>query len=159
MVTAWIPAQPVPVAMGPLAFAKPLGVFELVKDIEFNKFDTSYDRRVAEAFKAGNVAVEDGAFDIGEVSFHHNRSFHTAARNRTRQSRVVLASTYFADGATDTRSTNNGVGRLGEIHPRRRAGRRGGKRDEPGVLAVWRAKKMSDTFQRSCEHWSEESRL
>jgi hypothetical protein len=50
-------------------------------------------------FKAGNVAVEDGAFDIGEVSFHHNKSFHTAARNRTRQSRIVLASTYFADGA------------------------------------------------------------
>jgi len=99
VVTAWIPAQPVPVAMGPLSFAKPLGVFELVKDIEFNKFDTSYDRRVAEAFEASNVAVENGAFDIGEVSFHHNRSFHTAARNRTRQSRVVLASTYFADGA------------------------------------------------------------
>jgi len=99
VVTAWIPAQPVPVAMGPLSFAKPLGVFELVKDIEFNKFDTSYDRRVAEAFEASNVVVENGAFDIGEVSFHHNRSFHTAARNRTRQSRVVLASTYFADGA------------------------------------------------------------
>ena len=99
VVTAWIPAQPVPVAMGPLSFAKPLDVFELVKDIEFNKFDTSYDRRVAEAFEASNVAIEDGAFDIGEVSFHHNRSFHTAARNRTRQSRVVLASTYFADGA------------------------------------------------------------
>jgi len=82
VVTAWIPAQPVPVAMGPLSFAKPLGVFELVKDIEFNKFDTSYDRRVAEAFEASNVAVENGAFDIGEVSFHHNRSFHTAARNR-----------------------------------------------------------------------------
>lgn len=99
VVTAWIPAQPVPVAMGPLSFAKPLDVFELVKDIEFNKFDTSYDRRVAEAFEARNVAIEDGAFDIGEVSFHHNRSFHTAACNRTRQSRVVLASTYFVDGA------------------------------------------------------------
>ena len=105
MVTAWIPAQPVPVAMGPLAFAKPLGVFELVKDIEFNKFDTSYDRRVAEAFEAGNVAVEDGAFDIGEVSFHHNRSFHTAARNRTRQSRVVLGQ-YVLRGWGDGYSIN-----------------------------------------------------
>ncbi|MFL2687208.1 MAG: phytanoyl-CoA dioxygenase family protein [Alphaproteobacteria bacterium] len=99
VVTAWIPAQPTSVEMGPLSFAKPLGVFELVKNIEFNKFDTSYDRRVAEVFRVNNVAFEDGAFDIGEVSFHHNRSFHTAGGNRTRQSRVVLASTYFGDGA------------------------------------------------------------
>ncbi|MFT5509226.1 MAG: hypothetical protein ACI89J_002307 [Hyphomicrobiaceae bacterium] len=99
VVTAWIPAQPIPVAMGPLAFAKPLSVFELVKDIEFNKFDTSYDRQVAEVFAANNVAVEDGPFAMGEVSFHHNLSFHTAAGNRTTQSRIVLANTFFADGA------------------------------------------------------------
>lgn len=99
VVTAWIPAQPIPVAMGPLAFAKPLSVFELVKDIEFNKFDTSYDRQVAEAFAANNVTVEDGPFAVGEISFHHNLSFHTAAGNRTTQSRIVLANTFYADGA------------------------------------------------------------
>ena len=99
VVTAWIPAQPIPITMGPLAFAKPLGVFNLVKNIEFNKFDTSYDRQISGVFNANKVAIEDGAFDIGEVSFHHNRSFHTAERNQTRQSRVVLANTYFADGA------------------------------------------------------------
>ncbi|CAN0498985.1 unnamed protein product [Laminaria digitata] len=99
VVTAWIPAQPIPVEMGPLAFAKPLGVFDYVKNIAFNKFDTSYDRQVAEAFRSNNVAIEDGAFAMGEVSFHHNLSFHTAAANRTTQSRVVLANTYFADGA------------------------------------------------------------
>lgn len=99
VVTAWMPAQPIPVDMGPLSFAKPLSVFELVKDIEFNKFDTSYDRRITEIFNGKNVTIEDGAFDIGEVSFHHNRSFHTAAANRTCQSRIVLASTYFVDGA------------------------------------------------------------
>jgi hypothetical protein len=99
VVTAWIPAQPIPVEMGPLAFAKPLGVFEYVRDIAFNKFDTSYDRQVAEAFQSNNVEVEDGGFAMGEVSFHHNLSFHTAAGNRTTQGRVVLANTYFADGA------------------------------------------------------------
>ncbi len=99
VVTAWIPAQPIPIEMGPLSFAKPLSVFELVKDIEFNKFDTSYDRRIAEVFKANDVVVEDGPFELGEVSFHHNLSFHTAASNRTRQSRIVLANTYYADGA------------------------------------------------------------
>ncbi|MGB5831009.1 MAG: phytanoyl-CoA dioxygenase family protein [Thiohalocapsa sp.] len=99
VVTAWIPAQPIPTAMGPLAFAKPIGVHELVADIPFNKFDTSYDRRVAEAFRRNTVAVENGPFELGEVSFHHNLSFHTADPNRTRRSRIVLANTYFADGA------------------------------------------------------------
>lgn len=99
VVTAWIPAQPIPVEMGPLAFAKPLSVFELVEQVEFNKFNTSYDRQIAEIFKANNVAVEAGPFALGEVSFHHNKNFHTAASNRTTQSRVVLANTYYADGA------------------------------------------------------------
>lgn len=99
VVTAWVPAQPIPVAMGPLAFAKPIDVYKLVESIEFNKVDTSYDRRVADIFRQHDVAVEDGSFDIGEVSFHHNLSFHTAAANRTQRSRIVLANTYYADGA------------------------------------------------------------
>jgi ectoine hydroxylase-related dioxygenase (phytanoyl-CoA dioxygenase family) len=36
---------------------------------------------------------------MGEVSFHHNRCFHTAAGNRTTRGRIVLANTFFADGA------------------------------------------------------------
>jgi hypothetical protein len=99
VVTAWIPAQPIPTVMGPLAFATPLSIFEHVKDIDFNKFDTSYDKQIAEVFKSNNITIEDSPFAMGEVSFHHNRSFHTAGRNKTTRSRVVLANTYFADGA------------------------------------------------------------
>jgi hypothetical protein len=99
VVTAWIPAQPVPAAMGPLTFAKPLNIFELVKNISFNKYDTSYDKKVAETFEKNNVEIDSEPFAMGEASFHHNLSFHTAAGNRTTQSRVVLANTYFADGA------------------------------------------------------------
>ena len=99
VVTAWIPAQPIPAAMGPLAFARPMSAYKLVENIEFNKFDKSYDRRVSDAFRANNVAVDDAPFELGEVSFHHNLSFHTASANRTRQSRIVLANTYYADGA------------------------------------------------------------
>ena len=99
VVTAWIPAQPIPNAMGPLAFAKPLSIFDLVKDIHFNKFDTSYDKQIAAVFKSNNVAVEDSPFAMGEVSFHHNRSFHTAGKNNTTRTRIVLANTFFADGA------------------------------------------------------------
>ena len=99
VVTAWIPAQPIPAAMGPLAFAKPLSIFDLVKDIHFNKFDTSYDKQIAAVFMSNNVPVEDSPFAMGEVSFHHNRSFHTAGRNKTTRTRIVLANTFFADGA------------------------------------------------------------
>ena len=99
VVTAWIPAQPIPVLMGPLAFAKPLSVFDLVKNINFNKFDTSYDKLVNRTFELNNVSIENKAFAMGEVSFHHNRSFHTASGNKTSRMRVVLANTYFADGS------------------------------------------------------------
>ena len=99
VVTAWIPAQQTPIEMGPLAFAKPLSVYKYVQNINFNKLDTSYDKNISKAFKANKVIIEDGPFEIGEVSFHHNLSFHNAAGNYTNKTRVVLANTYFADGA------------------------------------------------------------
>lgn len=99
VVTAWAPAQPIPLEMGPLAFAYPLDVHELVNAVTFEKTGTGYDRGVAEVFARNGVAVDETPFELGEVSFHHNLNFHTAARNRTDRSRVVLANTYYADGA------------------------------------------------------------
>lgn len=99
VVTAWIAAQPIPVAMGPLAFAWPIDAHRLVNDVPFNKTDTSYDRHVAQLFRDHAVAIDESPFALGEVSFHHNLNFHTAGPNRTTQSRIVLANTFFADGA------------------------------------------------------------
>ena len=99
VVTAWAPAQAIPMAMGPLAFAKPIDVYKLVEAVAFDKSNTSYDRKVAEVFRDNNVAVDDSPFELGEVSFHHNLSFHTAKGNHTTRSRVILANTYYADGA------------------------------------------------------------
>ncbi|MEM7525717.1 MAG: phytanoyl-CoA dioxygenase family protein [Pseudomonadota bacterium] len=99
VVTAWAPAQPLSLAMGPLAFAHPITVHELVDAVAFEKSGVNYDRGVAEIFARNAVAVDETPFEIGEVSFHHNLSFHTAARNRTDQSRIVMANTYYADGA------------------------------------------------------------
>lgn len=99
VVTAWIPAQPIPLAMGPLAFAGPMDAYRIVEAVEFNKVDTSYDRKVAEVFRENGIRVDETPFEIGEVSFHHNLNFHTAARNRTTQSRIVLANTFYVDGA------------------------------------------------------------
>ncbi len=99
VVTAWIPAQPIPVDMGPLAFAVDIDAHRLVGHVPFTKTDTSYDRRISEILGERGVPVDDGAFALGEVSFHHNLCFHTAGPNRTQRSRLVLANTYFADGS------------------------------------------------------------
>ncbi len=99
VVTAWVPAQPTPIEMGPLSFAYPLSVHELVNAVTFEKTGTGYDRGVSEVFSKNNVNVNETAFELGEVSFHHNLNFHTASRNRTNRSRVALANTYYRDGA------------------------------------------------------------
>ena len=46
VVTAWVPAQPTPLEMGPLSFAYPLSVHELVNAVKFEKTGTGYDRGV-----------------------------------------------------------------------------------------------------------------
>lgn len=97
--TVWIPLQEIPDSMGPLGFACGMENVELVADIEFNKFDTSYDRKVMERFRERSIRVVSTHFDLGEISFHHNFSFHTAGPNRTTTPRMVLANTYFASGA------------------------------------------------------------
>ena len=50
VVTAWVPAQPTPIEMGPLSFAYPLDVHKLVNAVTFEKTGTGYDRGVSEVF-------------------------------------------------------------------------------------------------------------
>jgi hypothetical protein len=99
VVTVWMPLQPTPREMGPLAFARGIESWRRVADLPFSKFDDSYDRGIATALRDGGVAVEDGPFELGEVSFHHTRSVHTAGPNRSSMARVALAITYIEDGA------------------------------------------------------------
>ena len=99
VVTVWVPLQPTPRAMGPLAFARGIEAWRRVAELPFSKFDDSYDRGIAEALREGGVAVDDGPFELGEVSFHHTRSLHTAGPNRTQLARMALATTYLEDGA------------------------------------------------------------
>ena len=99
VVTAWAPAQPIPLEMGPLSFAYPLDVHKIVNAVTFEKTGTGYDRGVSEVFSRNQVAVNETPFELGEVSFHHNLNFHTASRNYTSRSRIALANTYYKDGA------------------------------------------------------------
>jgi hypothetical protein len=84
--------------MGPPAYDRGADTWRLVADVEFDKHGTSYDRRVSELFRDHAVAVEDGPFAAGEMSVHSAHCFHTADADRTTVSRMVLATTYFADG-------------------------------------------------------------
>lgn len=97
--TVWIPLQAIPSNMGPLGFAEGMNLVDMVADIAFNKFDTSYDARIIERFRERNVRINNTSFDLGEISFHHNYNFHTAGGNLTTTPRMVLATTYFGDGA------------------------------------------------------------
>ena len=99
VVTVWVPLQPTPKEMGPLAFARCIESWRRVADLPFSKFDDSYDRGIAKALRDGGVAVEESPFELGEVSFHHTRSLHTAGPNRTSLPRVALATTYLEAGA------------------------------------------------------------
>ncbi len=99
VVTSWIPLQAIPAAMGPLAFAVGRDAWKVAEGTDFSSTDDSYDRGVAEAFRAAAVRVDDSPFALGEMSFHHSWCFHYARANATTQPRTVMASTYFADGA------------------------------------------------------------
>jgi ectoine hydroxylase-related dioxygenase (phytanoyl-CoA dioxygenase family) len=99
IVTSWIPLQAIPAPMGPLAFAAGIDTWKVVDGVDFSSIDSSYDRGVAETFKASGVVVDDTPFELGEVSFHHAWCFHFARGNATTQPRQVMATTYFADGA------------------------------------------------------------
>lgn len=99
VITVWIPVQQIPRQMGPLAFAKNMETYRLAEGIPFADSGTAYDREVSKVFRQHDVTVDDGPFDLGEASFHHNVNFHTAGPNHTTRSRIVLSNTFFADGA------------------------------------------------------------
>ena len=97
--TVRMPLQQTPRQMGPLSFARGVDLHQLVDDVPFSTKDASYDRAVSGAFADAQVSVEDGPFELGEISVHSSLCFHTAGPNRTTAPRMVLATTYFADGA------------------------------------------------------------
>lgn len=99
VVTVWLPLQPTPLPMGPLAFARGLESYRLVERFDFDKFGTGYDQAAIEALRAAQVDVTPIEYDLGDATFHHTRSLHSAGPNCTDVDRMALATTYFEDGA------------------------------------------------------------
>lgn len=91
VVTAWVPLQAVPAAMGPLGF------YARSQGVQFGRglgiSDESEDKISANMARHG-FAFEVGPFDLGEVSFHLGWTFHKAGANVSEHPRSVMTVIY-----------------------------------------------------------------
>lgn len=90
-VTAWIPLQPVPDDMGPLAFYAGSHHSALGRDLPIS--DES-EAAITAAMEAQGYPVIDEPFDLGDVSFHSGWIFHRAGANRSTTPRSVMTMIY-----------------------------------------------------------------
>jgi len=88
-VTAWLPLQTTPVAMGPLAFAPGSHRMEAGRDLAIG---AESEAAMAEAL--ARVAVDEAEFEIGDVSFHAGWTFHRAGPNETDAMRAAMTVIY-----------------------------------------------------------------
>ncbi|MEM1028733.1 MAG: phytanoyl-CoA dioxygenase family protein [Myxococcota bacterium] len=99
VVTAWFPLQPLPVEMGPLVFALGMDVYKDIERLPFDKHGDNYDRTIMDYLREHEVPCDGAAYALGEVSFHHAFSMHSAGPNHYDTERMAIAITYFVDGA------------------------------------------------------------
>lgn len=90
-ITVWVPLQHTPLAMGPLSFCAKSHRLDLERGLEIS--DESEARIQRKVISAG-LAVEEGPFDLGEVSYHLGWTFHRAGRNTSDQPRGVMTVIY-----------------------------------------------------------------
>ncbi len=86
-ITAWIPLQAVPLAMGPLEFSA--GSHAIVEGRELGIGDDS-EVIIQKKLKVTDFKHVIEPFDLGEVSFHSGWVFHRAGANKTDQTRKVM---------------------------------------------------------------------
>jgi ectoine hydroxylase-related dioxygenase (phytanoyl-CoA dioxygenase family) len=102
-VTAWAPLQATPMEMGPLAFSVGSHRFESGRELEIS--DES-EATIQQALSAKKLPLDEGPFDLGEVSFHYGWTFHRAGPNTTTTPRAVMTVIYIADGIRVAEPTN-----------------------------------------------------
>lgn len=102
-VTVWIPLQATPREMGPLALSVGSQRFNMHRDLEIS--DDS-ERKISKTLLEHGLPIEDGPFDLGEVSYHLGWTFHRAGPNTSERPRKVMTVIYFADGTTLAKPAN-----------------------------------------------------
>jgi ectoine hydroxylase-related dioxygenase (phytanoyl-CoA dioxygenase family) len=93
--TAWVPLQPTPLEMGPLAFAARSHRAEFGRDLEIS--DES-EARIREMLTAHNFTYVEEPYELGDVSFHSGWTFHRAGGNSSPHARAVMTIIYMEDG-------------------------------------------------------------
>jgi ectoine hydroxylase-related dioxygenase (phytanoyl-CoA dioxygenase family) len=88
-VTAWIPLQPTPLEMGPLAFADSSQNVEIGRNIEISDASEAVLARTLARF-----AMHETPFDLGEVSYHSGWTYHRAGANTSGKARKVMTIIY-----------------------------------------------------------------
>ncbi len=100
-ITAWIPLQETPLPMGPLAFCPKSHHVTYGRDLEIGQ---ESEDRIGAALK--DHGIDEGPFDLGEVSFHSGWTFHRAGENRTAQPREVMTIIYMDEDMRLTQPMN-----------------------------------------------------
>jgi len=90
-VTVWIPLQPTPLEMGPLAFAPKSHLHDLGRELEISDQSES---KIEKKLLAANLGQVEQPFELGEVSFHSGWTFHRAGRNLSDRPREVMTVIY-----------------------------------------------------------------
>lgn len=90
-ITVWIPLQPVPLEMGPLAFYRGSHNAVLGRDLPIS--DES-EIQITAAMEAQGFAIDEQPYALGDVSFHAGWTFHRAGPNTTNRPRSVMTMIY-----------------------------------------------------------------
>jgi ectoine hydroxylase-related dioxygenase (phytanoyl-CoA dioxygenase family) len=93
--TVWIPLQPTPLEMGPLAFSIGSHKHKLGRDLEIS--DES-EARMSKALLEEKLPLQETPFGLGEVSYHYGWTFHRAGANTSASPRRVMTVIYIEDG-------------------------------------------------------------
>mmetsp|Transcript_20877 Transcript_20877/g.53320 ORF Transcript_20877/g.53320 Transcript_20877/m.53320 type:complete len:342 (+) Transcript_20877:75-1100(+) len=97
-VTVWLPCQPVPAEKdggSGLVFASGSH-----RDVGLHFWHSGGTSKPADASLRGYEEYSPGALALGDATWHHGWTLHTASANPLPSARVALAFSFFADGAT-----------------------------------------------------------
>jgi ectoine hydroxylase-related dioxygenase (phytanoyl-CoA dioxygenase family) len=89
--TAWIPLQATPMDMGPLAFSIGSHQFDAGRSLGIRE---ESEEKIQKALAAKKLPLDEGPFDLGEISFHYGWTFHRAGGNTTPHPRAVMTIIY-----------------------------------------------------------------
>lgn len=100
-ITAWVPLQNTPLELGPLAFSEKSHRLQAGRDLEISDESEATLKQALEQFP-----LNEGAFELGDVSFHSGWTFHRAGANTTDRPREVMTMIYMDENIRITEPKN-----------------------------------------------------